>query len=64
MEGIAREEGLHAEEVRVEDGGEAYLVYGDFCCEGEDFGGVVEVVSEEHEPVIRSLASLSPGGFC
>src|SRR6266487_634912 len=29
VEGIAREEGLHAEEVRVEDGGEAYLVYGD-----------------------------------
>ena len=46
-QGVAREEGLHAEEVGVEERGEHELVDHDFGEEGEEFGGVVEVVSEE-----------------
>jgi hypothetical protein len=42
---------LHAEEIGVEDRGEAYLVYCDFRSQRKDFGGVVEVVAQEHEPV-------------
>lgn len=48
---VTREERLHAEEIGVEDRGEAYLVYCDFRSQRKDFGGVVEVVAQEHEPV-------------
>lgn len=45
LERVAGEQGLHAEEVGVEDGGEEELVYGYFGEEGEEFRGVVEVVA-------------------
>ena len=41
---------MHAEEVGVEDGCEADLLDGDLGQDGEEFGGVVEVIVEEHEP--------------
>ena len=39
---VTREQGLHAEEVAVEDRGEDDLVDDDFGGKGEDFGGIVE----------------------
>lgn len=50
LEGGARKEGMHAEEVCIEDGGEANLLDDNFGQDGEEFGWVVEVVVEEHEP--------------
>lgn len=50
LEGGTCEEGVHAEEVGIEDGGEAELLDDDFCQDGEEFRRVVEVVVEEHEP--------------
>lgn len=41
-EAIAREQGLHAEEVAIKHGSEYDLVDDDFGGEGEDFRGIVE----------------------
>lgn len=41
---VAGEEGLHAEEVGVEDGREDDLVYDYFGSEREDFRGVVKIL--------------------
>jgi hypothetical protein len=43
---------MHAEEVCIEDGGEADLLDDDFGQDREEFGWVVKVVVEEHEPEI------------
>lgn len=50
LEGGAREEGMHTEEVGIEDRGEAELLDDDFRQDGEELGWVVEVIVEEHEP--------------
>lgn len=44
-ETVAGEEGLHAKEVGVEERCEEDLIDYDFGKKGEEFGGVVEVVS-------------------
>ena len=54
---LAREQALHAEEVRVEDRGEERLVDGDLVRQREDAGrgplrGHVEVAGEVDEPVV------------
>ena len=53
LESGARKEGMHAEEVGIEDGGEAELLDDNFGQDGEEFGWVVEVVVKEHEPVFE-----------
>lgn len=52
LDGLAGEQGLRAEVEDVEAWCEDHLVDEDFGAEGEDAGGVVEVVREEHEPAI------------
>lgn len=58
--GWGGEEGLHAEEVGVEDGGEGELVDDYFCGEREEGGGVVERVAEVDEPIFFVSAQSSP----
>ncbi len=41
---------MGAEEVGIEDGCEEELADDDFCGDGEDTGGIVEVSREEEEP--------------
>lgn len=41
---------MYAEEVRIKNGSEDRLLYGDFGENGKEFGLEVEVVVEEHEP--------------
>lgn len=43
---------MYAEEVRIKNGSEDRLLYGDFGENGKEFGLEVEVVVEEHEPVV------------
>lgn len=41
---------MYTEEVRIENGCEDSLLYGDFGEDGKEFGLEIEVVVEEHEP--------------
>lgn len=50
---VAGEEGLHAEEIGVENGRETDLVDRYFRREGEEMRGIIEVVAEKHEPRFR-----------
>lgn len=57
--GVPRKERLHAEEIRIVDWCKDRLVDCDFRCEGQDFRGVVEVVSQEHEPFVTGNSGAS-----
>ena len=50
---------MNAEEIGVEDRGEDSLLDADFGEDGEEFGGEVEVVVEEHEPATLLIGSAS-----
>jgi hypothetical protein len=52
IEIVAGKQGLHAEEIAVEDGREQDLVDGYFGDEGEQLRGIVEVNGEKSEPKI------------
>lgn len=47
---FSRKDCLHSEEIGVEDGGKDGLLDGHFGGDGEDLGGVIEMVSKEEEP--------------
>lgn len=50
FQGCASEKRMYTEEVRIENGCEDSLLYGDFGENGKEFGLEVEAVVKEHEP--------------
>lgn len=51
-ESCAAEQGLHAEEVRIEDGGEEGLIYANLHRQRKYLGTIVEIVSKPKKPLV------------